>query len=542
MSASEQSDSSIFSFSEFLAALALLLVVITISDFSYKLRLELSGADRKRAVVISGIAGLGILFTDFWFQNGWPVPFFLNSANNIKFVIGLAFLVFVLVSLWTAFVAPPKLSSSNIKRFSQIAYRTIGEGDPDKIRNLLSELQSSLPSIMKIRSSPFGPVDNAEEVPDDIRSADDLIQMLADPRVTNVIAQNAPWFAVDFMRSHHEHAAGDSRIASFLRNTALSFFKEKNSAIYLEHSKYDAGFMGYRKQISYTLFGDYQTIETCASIGYSPFDLRYRETRKFDEQQAEVFCSCAAIFYESYLKQNGGNTHSYAIARLFKELDSLVFDLHQLNERENIEWPNDIEGRLDSVVDFLRTAMKALEELSIQSKSKSERSQIYQKDPYDYIAQLMFNLILKTTEVKTPNFVHWSIQHNATWSRFFTHEFPRTESIVRKRLFRLMFDEIKKMDSFPNFKGARILAYCLNVLGLNPGERADKNSRSDYPLRYLASDWVRRNYRTLLTEHPHVATACLLGTIHYDSENHQLVKVYSGRLGKEPRKSMLNLV
>ena len=99
----------IFSFSEYLAALALLLVVVTISDFRYRLRLSLSGKDSRRtAFYTSAAIGFGILATDFWFHNQLPVPFFLNSATNIKAILGLLFLAMLLSLIYTVFLDPPK--------------------------------------------------------------------------------------------------------------------------------------------------------------------------------------------------------------------------------------------------------------------------------------------------------------------------------------------------------------------------------------------------------------------------------------------------
>jgi hypothetical protein len=326
-----------------------------------------------------------------------------------------------------------------------------------------------------------------------------------------------------------------------MRNTSRAFFRNKGSAIYLEESGYDSGLMGYVKQVSTAMYGDFQTVERCASDGQSPFDLNYRELATFDGDQAEALSRCALLFFDSYLEETEGREHSYALARLMSELDSLVNGLERLNDPASRGWPNSEEERLDAVVDFIRGATKSLEEHATPPQPLRVREQTYGKDPYQYIAELIFEIIIKSTSVNTSDFIAWHVQHNSIWSRVFRNGNNRAEAIIRKRLFRLMFDEIKRMDEFPNFKGARILAYCLNVLGLNPGNRHDGYDRHDYPLRKLAHDWIKSNYRNLLENHPKVAEACLTFRVEYDAENHRLMKTYSDETRKEPNRSFLEL-
>jgi hypothetical protein len=88
---------------------------------------------------------------------------------------------------------------------------------------------------------------------------------------------------------------------------------------------------------------------------------------------------------------------------------------------------------------------------------------------------------------------------------------------------------------------ARLLGFCLNVLGLKLTDRHKGFRREFYPLQAAAISWVKANYRVLSAEHPEVAEACLQGQISYDRENHRLVQTYSDRTGKEPSREFLDL-
>ena len=83
---------------------------------------------------------------------------------------------------------------------------------------------------------------------------------------------------------------------------------------------------------------------------------------------------------------------------------------------------------------------------------------------------------------------------------------------------------IVELRRFPNFKGAKILAYCLNVMGFT-----DRGGASDRDIRVLQRavlSWTRRNYSWLRREHPRVAEACLINGVSFDRKHTRLVKTY----------------
>jgi hypothetical protein len=70
--------------------------------------------------------------------------------------------------------------------------------------------------------------------------------------------------------------------------------------------------------------------------------------------------------------------------------------------------------------------------------------------------------------------------------------------------------------------------------------------REDYcddsrALHQALLSWTRRHFLTLHARSPEVAEACLAGSITHDVAGRRLVKTYSGRLGREPDRSYLDL-
>jgi hypothetical protein len=96
------------------------------------------------------------------------------------------------------------------------------------------------------------------------------------------------------------------------------------------------------------------------------------------------------------------------------------------------------------------------------------------------------------------------------------------------------------MDKYVNYKSARILGYCLNVMGLG----IKKNysfGKSWLALHKAVLAWTRRNYLRVRAANFEVADACLLGSISFDAVNERLVKTYAKGLSLHPDQEFLDL-
>ena len=112
--------------------------------------------------------------------------------------------------------------------------------------------------------------------------------------------------------------------------------------------------------------------------------------------------------------------------------------------------------------------------------------------------------------------------------------------VVKFKVRRLIYDEVTEMKRFPNFKGAGILAFCLNVMGLT---FRDSDSYTDSKvLQKVILSWTKRNYLWLYAYNPRVAQACLVDGMTYDAENTRLVKTYPAEgLRREAQYEYLDL-
>lgn len=102
---------------------------------------------------------------------------------------------------------------------------------------------------------------------------------------------------------------------------------------------------------------------------------------------------------------------------------------------------------------------------------------------------------------------------------------PASE-VIHFKFRRLVYNEISRMNAFVNFKGARILGYCLNVMGLE----VQKNElHSNVALHRVVLSWTKKNYAWVYNQNPDVAEACLVKGYTFDEPNSRIVRTYPAK-------------
>jgi hypothetical protein len=113
--------------------------------------------------------------------------------------------------------------------------------------------------------------------------------------------------------------------------------------------------------------------------------------------------------------------------------------------------------------------------------------------------------------------------------------------IVQFKLRRMLYDEILRMNEFSNWKSARILGYCLNVMGSKVYKGQGAYGRDYRALHRAVIAWTQRNYLIVRRKNLDIAEACLIGTITYDASETRLVKTFTKGLETEPARDYLSL-
>lgn len=534
--------SNVFGLAQFLSTLALLVVVFNVSDFRYRYRLSARRYNiRKIAIWFSGILAAVLVATEFWFENSFPIPHFLNHYGNIKIILASSFLIFVLYVVSACFLRPAIFRRSNALQFFQSTNHYIHQGNKDRLQAIAEELNYTMESVFRYASElPINPGPGPRPGPApriEQACAHDLLLTIADRRFCNIIVERNPSFAIRCFTFAEKYPGVP--FTQFARNVGEEFIVNTEAAFYQEDSGYNSGYFGYAKPITAAVFGSYELVERCARQRASPLDLHYSLTSKLDAIQMEGLTRAGLSFFNSYLDKNGGKEHSYALARLLGFVESCASDIYKLNNSPVDGWKTSEYARFKAAADFIQRAANSLANSAIKPKSLRASREVF-NDVYDVLAITISKLVFEASTVYIDGTLCWNIQHNVAWSMIFSN-FRRELAFVvlRFKVRRLIYDEIVRNST--NFVGARYLGFCLHVCGLTAGERHQQFGREEYALRVCVINWTRRNYKHLLEYHPKVANACLQGSVTYDKDNHRLVRTFSDATQKEVPREYLTL-
>lgn len=549
----------IFGFAEFLAAVALLVVVYTIADVRYKFRIAISpGYLYLSTFFLIATVGFLSLLTEVWLAEHWWIPKTAGiTRSSWQGILGLLFLGTFLTWVYYAFIRPPIFGRRNARRFGNALYRCILRGNDDELKVIANELARSAKALVKYsgdlaaqrrQAHPAaendieGPQKNKKEKknkPTIYDYGNQVLLVIANRKFCRNIVSSSPVTAQAFFEEMTIARKYHIPIGQFARNVATEAFSNKSSFIYDEDSGHVSGLMGYLKPVSQAMFGNYQLVEALGDNNYSPLDIHHEEQSKWDAKQWEAFRRVTLMTLEDCL-ENGYTDSPRPVYRAMKELEHAFHDVASLNE--TTEYREDIYGRLHTVSQFIGDAIVLIDDQEFPPKPAS-RNQVerHRKNIYDYIAELIFNFMFAASKLTSPADTCWSVHHNIVWTSIFetVGQEGKAWNIVRHKVRRLIYNEIKKLSSFPNFRGSRLLGLCLNVGGIKKPDRHSNHTRDSVALVLAAQSWAKKNYRTLRQVSPDVAVAVLMGNLSYDEPSKCLVKSWPRMLSSEPRKDTL---
>lgn len=518
-----------FGFSEFLAGLALIILAWTIADVRYRFRIQIAPVPLQKltfTVVVS--TGLLTLITDLWRASGWLVidGVFITSAIWQAFLGGIFFLTFI-IWIWFAFINPPLFGKLNSKRYTQTIYRYIVEGVPSSLAIVADELTSSVPKIIKYAPDK----EKLSEVPKIDKNlstieayANDLLLLIADRRFCRVIVELSPITALALFQAIAEHEKYKIQIGTFAKNLICEALNYHHSFIYQETDGYETGLIGHIKPLTQAIFTNYDMVENIDTM----LDAPLWKTEKWEPKQWEAYCRVVLMTIDSFLKRKHLH-HSFTIYRAIGYIKHSIDDLYKLN-RQSSSFDNKILRQLQIVINFIEEFEKLLglrqipQNISLRSIDKE---MIFNHTHYDHLANMIFEVICKASSVKSPTSTCWFIQYSMVWSSFFGFSAPDTlvGKIIKFKVRRLIYNEIKNMKNLPNFKGAALLGFCLNVLGLSLENKINANNDS-FGLHKVLIAWTKRNFAWLYTYNPRIAEHCLVDGLTYEPDKFRIVKTY----------------
>jgi hypothetical protein len=531
-----------FGFSELLAGLALMVLAWTIADSRYRFRVSTAPLPLQRLTfVVVLVVGVLTLLTDLWRAQSLPVPEGnVLTPSGWQAILAGTFLFTFLAWAWFAFIRPPTYGKANALRYARALYRVILRGSPSELAVVADELAFSAKKLirhaaeLKFSNHTGNEKERPVRLPTATNIANDLLLLIGDVRFCRAIVESSPGTALAIFREIAETRKYGVRVKQFAKNIVNEALRNKDSFLFHEAEGYESGLLGYLKPLSQAMFSSYHMVEAIGTMLDPDFETR------LDAVQLKAYCRVVLMTFRDYVA-NDFYSHSFVLYRACDYIGNVPSDLYKLNGTDGIHWENDLVARVRVVVDFIQSAVDILDKRAVpeplKSRLRSQRSQ--DDDFYDHLAKMICGLISSASAVRSNIDSCWWIQHNTVWAELFN--FGKLDGpagkIVKFKVRRRLWKEVADMNKVPNFKGAEILGFCLNVMGLKVrGLNWDRDSR---PLHKAILSWVKKNYSWLHSINPRVAAATLVDAIAYDSKNLRLVKTFAAGLNPEPDREYL---
>jgi hypothetical protein len=541
------SAANLFGFKDFIAALALLIIIYTVSDVRYRFRVSVSPVPLfKISYALIGLIGFGTLATDIWISEKWLVPDSLITTAIWQGTLAALFLGLVITWMHYAFIKPPIFGRNNYQRYAQELYRIVLKGSEAELPIIAHELAASAKSLVTLAA---GLVKVRAEVKEKQKPcaegyASDMLQLIANRRFCRHLVASSPLTAIRFLDAVAESKEYRVPIGLFAQNVSTEAIRNKDSGLYHEDAGYYSGLLGYIKPFSRALYGNYELVE--ALQDHSPLDIHYKSVWAWDADQFETYCRVAQMTLKSYLEGGHWEQHSYVLTRALHDIQKTtsraILDLKKAGD----DYDGDAWHRLRAGVNFIKDSINAIGEQSPPPKARTlrirdQQHRLRDEDFYDRLAEAMFEIIHSAAYIDGPPDKAWSVHHNSVWGDFFElSNDNQAWKTVQFKLRRLLYDEIRDLESMPNYQAARVLGICLNVMGLKMRKRSGYG-RDHAALKAAVLTWMQKSYLRLREVNAEIADACLIGSITFDAEQSRLVKTYAKGLRTEPVREYLPL-
>lgn len=534
-----------FGFSEFLAGLALMVLAWTIADVRYRFRVRTAPLPLQ-GITFAVVAAVGVLtlLTDLWRAEQWLVlQGNVLTPATWQALLGGLFLLTFLTWTWFAFIQPPIYGKRNAKRYGQTLYRVILKGSPAELAVIADEFARSARSLIRYATDRgkfknfawHGGGDNeSQKKPAKVTGyANDILLLIADKRFCRAIVESSPGTALAVFYEMGETKKYGIPVGIFAKNIVNEALANRHSFLFHETEGYESGLIGYHKPLSQAMFSNYRMVEAIGTL----LDPDIWEKGKWDSTQWKAYCRAVLMTFRDYVEE-GFWDHSFVLYRAKGYIEHAAFDLYKINGIANSAWDDDAQSKLRVVVEFIKDAVEILDKKGSAGPSATARpgkTRAGRESFYDHLASMIFEVIFSVSAVQSPADLCWWVQHNSVWGELFN--FNRLDGaagrVVKFKVRRLIYDEVARMKRFPNFKGAKIMGFCLNVMGLAVSDQDyDDDSKA---LQKAILSWTKKNYAWLHFYNPRVAEACLVDGITYDAEHLKLVKTYpADGLRREP--------
>ncbi|MBD9478504.1 hypothetical protein [Pseudoxanthomonas sp. PXM02] len=515
----------LFGFAEYLAALALIVVLWTIVEPRYRLRLEVAKIDiRRAAFYVIAAVGVLTLITDLWRAQGWPViRGSLISPALWQALMAGALLFTFFAWMAVAFLWPPRFSRFNARRFVSVADGIVRKGSPDELVQLAEALGPSAERIVSAAAQDLLPQPGDKDIALNARR---LLHTLEDPQFCAAVVKSAPvtLYAIFGAASAHPQAA--RAMSVFSHNVLSAAISVEGSFLHRENSDLYAGFASRGQQITRRVFGDCDLLDRMDGVFVDFYSYQWRPS------ELRAYLRAATVVLKNYASRDRP-THSITVNQIFSAVGRATSTVRLLNGSDDGQSPHAESAR--AILEFIEQVADALGKGGIPV---ADWNRVDDHDnPINRLAEISCKLIFAASSVTEPMQTSWSIQHNLVWSGVFNAHLRHGNAVmaeVHARVARMIWIQIRKLEYFPNYVGTMLLGSCLNIIGVAGNARRASvfSTRSERALFWLTRRWVVAHFDCLYRYHPDMAVAGFNPTLSYRPRSKCLRKMYEPHAGR----------
>ena len=522
-----------FGFAEFLAGLALMVLAWTLADVRYKFRIDVAPLPLKKITFwVVTFTGFATLLTDLWRVEGWYVLAgeFITPAIW-QAILGASFLLTFLVWAWYAFISPPVYGPRNCLSYARAIYRAILNGAETELDVITDELGDSVKALITYATEYYPLPPNAKstesesKLPDVSKLADEILMLMGDKRFCRSMVRRSTRTALRFFEEIEKQKKYRLRIQSFSQNFSTEAIDYRDSFIYHETSGYDSGLIGHIKPLSNAIYSNYTLVDVQDNL----LDMDYRAQEDWDAHQWHAYCRIVLMAFSGYVGRDL-HVHSFVLHRARGRIENLANELYKLNGVDEFSFRDGVSEKLRTVLSFIEKSVEMLKGKTLPSHFRlrhHSHPNLRNLTVYDDLAKMIFQVMCEASQVRGPRGTCWWIQHNTVWTHFFgsmSHLDSDAGKIVKHKVRRLVYNEVTELLKFHNFRAARLLGLCINVMGLTRSSRA--KNRDFFALHAVILNLVKANFTKLYTTNQSLAENCLVNEVTFDHPNLQLVKTY----------------
>lgn len=513
-----------FGFAEYLAGLALIVVLWTIVEPRYRFRLQVAPLDLRRAAFyVIGAVGLLTLLTDLWRAQQWPViSGALITPAIWQALLAAALLLTFVGWMAIAFLWPPRFGRLNSLRYVAITERTILVGNPEALVNLAEAVEESANRVVVNAARPMPPNPAQTNVALNARR---LLHVLEDPQFCRAAVRSAPGTIYQLYSALDANTRAASSMGMLTTNILTAAVSVEGSFLHRENADWQAGHAARTQRITRRVFGDCDLLDKMDGVFQNFYAHQWRP------EEAKAYMRAAGIAFASYATREHP-THSITVNQIFSTVGRVTHTLRLVNGSEGTAPQSEIARE---VIQFIEEAVDALGAGGISVEQWNSLDDHH--NPIQLIAEIGCKLLHAASGVTRPTWTSWSVQHNLIWSGLFHMHSSRGTAILREvqaRIASMLWIQILKLESFPNYVGTALLGLCLNITGLkgNIRRKGAFGCRSEQALLWLTRRWVIANFDFLYRYYPDMAIVGFSPSLAYRPKQRILRKTYEPHAGR----------